>query len=207
MNLDRDYPAGAGGHALPAFSWAAVFAGATVTLACAFTLDLVGAGLGMSLSSPWLQTRASLAGFDPVAGAWTVAAGVVAVALGGYVAGRLRTHWFGVHADETHFRDTAHGLVVWALSTIVGVALTALVLAPYAVAMADASTAASLSETGALATGSSAGLAAHAERAAHIAAQASLFSAIGLFLGALAAGAAAALGGLQRDEAAARAVA
>jgi hypothetical protein len=33
--------------------------------------------------------------------------------------GRLRTRWVGVHSDEVFFRDTAHGLLVWALGTIV----------------------------------------------------------------------------------------
>lgn len=200
MSLDRDDPATTGGHALPAVSWAAVAAGAATTLATAFTLDMAGAAFGFSMASPWLQTRASLAGFDPASGAWAIAAGVAALALGGYVAGRLRTHWYGVHADETHFRDTAHGLLVWALSTLVGVALTATVLAPYAAAMADASMAIPMSSAG----DPTSTVVAQADRAAHIAAQAALFGAIGLFLGAFAAGAAAALGGLQRDEAAVR---
>ena len=204
MSLDRHDPADIGGHALSAVSWAAVFAGAATTLATAFTLDLAGAGFGLTMSSPWLQTRASLAGFDPVSGAWTLAAGVSALALGGYVAGRLRTHWRGVDAAETHFRDTAHGLLVWALSTIVGVVLTAMILAPYAAAMADVPVVVSMSSPGAPPSVLAAALSAHAERATHIAAQASLFGAVGLFLGAFVSGAAAALGGMQRDEAVVR---
>ena len=40
--------------------------------------------------------------------------------MGGYVAGRLRTRWVGVHTHEVFFRDTAHGFLAWALATVIG---------------------------------------------------------------------------------------
>jgi hypothetical protein len=40
--------------------------------------------------------------------------------MGGYVAGRLRTRWVGVHTHEVYFRDTAHGFLAWALATVIG---------------------------------------------------------------------------------------
>jgi hypothetical protein len=40
-------------------------------------------------------------------------------AVGGYVAGRLRTKWLGVHTDEVFFRDTAHGFLAWAFATLI----------------------------------------------------------------------------------------
>ena len=43
---------------------------------------------------------------------------VVASALGGYLAGRLRTKWAHLHTDEVYFRDTAHGLLSWATSVV-----------------------------------------------------------------------------------------
>lgn len=205
MSLDRDLVA-VDGHALPAVSWSAVFAGVAAALAAALTLDLLGAGFGFALAPPGLATHASLAGFTPAAGAWAVAAEVVALALGGYVAGRMRAHWRGVHADEAHFRDTAHGLLVWAVTTVVGAALTALVLAPYAASLSAASAPAVLelrpsASVTALIAPSPGELIAQAQRAANIAAQASFFGAVGLFLGAFIAAVAAALGGLQRDAA------
>lgn len=205
MSLDRADLAFADGHGLSAVSWSAVFAGATAALAAVVTLDLLGAGFGFSLASPWLETRASLAGFNPVSGAWALAAGAVASAFGGYVAGRLRRRWAGVHPDERHFRDTAHGLLVWGVSTLAGVALTALVLAPYAAALTDTATVIAVggSPTTVAAT-SVADAVAQAERLRHIAAQASFFGAVGLFLNAFVAAVAAALGGLQRDAAVAR---
>ena len=44
-------------------------------------------------------------------------------AVGGYLAGRLRTKWVGVHTSEVFFRDTAHGLITWAVATILVVAV------------------------------------------------------------------------------------
>jgi hypothetical protein len=38
--------------------------------------------------------------------------------MGGYVAGRLRIRWVGTHTHEVFFRDTAHGLVTWALAVV-----------------------------------------------------------------------------------------
>jgi hypothetical protein len=56
---------------------------------------------------------------------WLIVVQWISSALGGYLTGRLRTKWTGVHSDEVHFRDTAHGFLAWALAAI----LTAAVLA------------------------------------------------------------------------------
>src|ERR1035437_10215081 len=57
---------------------------------------------------------------------------IIAFAMGGDLGGRLRTQGGDVHTDEVYFRDTAHGLLVWA----VGVVLTAAFLASAAAAFA-----------------------------------------------------------------------
>lgn len=43
---------------------------------------------------------------------------MLASTVGGYLAGRLRTKWTGLHDHEIYFSDTAHGLIVWALATV-----------------------------------------------------------------------------------------
>jgi hypothetical protein len=48
-----------------------------------------------------------------------VIVGVMSSAIGGYVAGRLRTKWVGVHSNEVFFRDTAHGFLAWAFATLI----------------------------------------------------------------------------------------
>ena len=39
--------------------------------------------------------------------------------MGGYLAGRLRTKWTGIHSDEVYFRDTAHGFLAWSVALVV----------------------------------------------------------------------------------------
>ena len=53
------------------------------------------------------------------------ATAVIASALGGYISGRLRTRWLATPGDEVFFRDTAHGLLSWALATVMGAAFLA----------------------------------------------------------------------------------
>jgi hypothetical protein len=167
-----------------AISWSAVWAGAVVAVAASLLLTLAAAGLGWDTGFPGLASRSSLTGFSPHVGAAAIVIQVLSGMLGGYVAGRTRTIWTALHDDEAHFRDTAHGLIAWALATVGGVVIAALVLAPYAAG---------------LATGPAA-VPADPQRAAHIASQASLFIAIGMLLSAFVAAVAARIGGLRHEE-------
>jgi hypothetical protein len=100
-------------------SWAAVVGGAFVSAAISLILLALGTGFGFTAISPWsnLATTASIIGTTAIA--WLIATQIVSSALGGYLAGRLRTKWANVHTDEVYFRDTAHGLLVWALGLVV----------------------------------------------------------------------------------------
>ena len=40
-------------------------------------------------------------------------------AIGGYLAGRMRTKITGLHTNEVFFRDTAHGFLAWAFATLI----------------------------------------------------------------------------------------
>jgi len=172
----------------PAISWAAIWAGAAVAVASSIVLTLAAAGLGYTLALPALASRGSLLSFTPEVGAGAVVVQVLSAAFGGYIAGRLRITWVGVHDDESHFRDTAHGLIAWAVATIGGALLAALVLVPY------------FEQLAALSTPTAIALApANPERAANISAQSSLFMAIGMLLSAFVAAVAARLGGLQHE--------
>jgi hypothetical protein len=42
----------------------------------------------------------------------------LSAAAGGYIAGRLRQRWLATHTHEVFFRDTAHGLITWAVATL-----------------------------------------------------------------------------------------
>lgn len=101
-----------------AVSWGAVFAGAAVAAAVTLALMVLGAGFGLSIVSPWPGSGAGVTTF-----AITTAIGLIVIqwvssALGGYIAGRLRTRWTGLHTDEVAFRDTAHGFLAWCVATL-----------------------------------------------------------------------------------------
>ena len=104
-------------------SWAAVFAGAFVAAAFSLALLALGAGLGLVSVSPWSTNNASVTTFGILAAAWFIAAQLFASGVGGYIAGRLRTRWVGTHTDEVYFRDTAHGLLVWAVGAVISAML------------------------------------------------------------------------------------
>jgi len=113
-------------------SWAAVIGGAFVFASLGLILVSLGTGLGFSSVSPWSNMGASASTVGKAAIAWLILTQIIASALGGYLAGRLRTKWISVHTDEVYFRDTAHGFLVWA----VGVVITAALLASAATTLA-----------------------------------------------------------------------
>lgn len=108
-----------------AVAWAAVFAGALGAVAVSVILIELGLGLGFASISAWPNSGASLATLGVMGGVWLIFAQWVSAGVGGYLAGRLRTKWTGIHTDEVFFRDTAHGFLAWALGTVIGVLLIA----------------------------------------------------------------------------------
>ena len=111
--------------AVSAVSWAAVFAGALGAVAISFILIELGIGLGFSSTSAWPNSGASLGTLGIMGGVWLILVQWIASGTGGYLAGRLRTKWIGLHTDEVFFRDTAHGFLAWALGTVLGILLIA----------------------------------------------------------------------------------
>ena len=108
-----------------AVSWPAVIAGAFVASAFSLALVALGAGIGLISVSPWSANNPSVTTFGVLAAAWFIAVQLFASGVGGYLAGRLRTPWVRVHTDEVYFRDTAHGLLVWAVGAVISAALLA----------------------------------------------------------------------------------
>lgn len=106
----------------PGVSWGAVLAGAAAAAALSFILLILGVGLGLSSVSPW-SFNATAIGVSTIA--WLAFMQLAASGIGGYMAGRLRVKWSAIHTDEVHFRDTAHGLLAWAVATLLTVALLA----------------------------------------------------------------------------------
>ncbi|HYN12927.1 MAG TPA: hypothetical protein VET51_09835, partial [Burkholderiales bacterium] len=106
------------GPSASAVSWAAVFAGAAAAAALSLILLFLGTGLGLSSLSPWANEGASAKALGIGTILWVTFMQLAASALGGYMAGRLRTKWTDLRTDEIAFRDTAHGFLAWAVATL-----------------------------------------------------------------------------------------
>jgi hypothetical protein len=106
-------------------SWPAVAAGAIAS--CALTLILLsfGIGLGLSVVSPWSGSGVSATTFKIGTGLYLIVIAMLSSSIGGYIAGRLRSRWIGIHTDEVYFRDTAHGFLAWAFASVLGAVLLA----------------------------------------------------------------------------------
>ncbi|MGY4533344.1 hypothetical protein ACVW0Y_002474 [Pseudomonas sp. TE3786] len=104
-------------------SWAAVFAGAVAAAALSLILLLLGSGLGFAAVSPWADKGLSAQGLGISAIIWLAFTQLIAAAMGGYLAGRLRKRWTTLHNDEVYFRDTAHGFLAWGVATLVTASL------------------------------------------------------------------------------------
>ncbi len=121
-----------GAHPAPqasAVSWGAILAGAVAAAALSLILLILGTGLGLSSVSPWSHSGVSATTLGVSTILWVTLTQVLASGLGGYLAGRLRTRWLGVHTDEVYFRDTAHGFLSWAVALLATAALLSSVIA------------------------------------------------------------------------------
>jgi len=106
-----------------AVSWAAIAAGGIANGALTLVLLAFGSGMGLSAVSPWSNSGISVSTFQNGTGIYLIVAAMLASTVGGYVAGRLRTKWTGLHSEEVLFRDTAHGFLAWCFAVLLGSAV------------------------------------------------------------------------------------
>lgn len=107
----------------PGVSWPAALAGAAAAAALALALLVLGVGLGLSAVSPWAEHGISAGTLGMSTIAWLALTQIAASGVGGYLAGRLRSHWHRLQTDEVYFRDTAQGLLSWSIATLATAAL------------------------------------------------------------------------------------
>jgi hypothetical protein len=106
-------------------AWPAIIGGAFAAAALSLILIALGSGFGLASVSPWSNAGASAATFTVTTAMWLIVTQWLASGLGGYLTGRLRTKWVGLHTHEVFFRDTANGFLTWATATVIGAALLA----------------------------------------------------------------------------------
>lgn len=92
-------------------SWGAVFAGAAIALVMQIILNMIGLGVGLSAVDIAQGDTPSAGTLSIGAGIWWVISGIIAAALGGYIAGRLS----GKASEST---TAYHGLISWAVATL-----------------------------------------------------------------------------------------
>jgi hypothetical protein len=99
--------------------WSPIFAGAIAAAALAFVLHAFAGAIGLGVSSTAPTWRDASIGLWLLSGLYLILAALASYGLGGYIAGRLRSRWEeGLGADEIEVRDGGHGLLVWALATL-----------------------------------------------------------------------------------------
>ena len=106
-------------------SWGAVIAGGIASAALTLLLLAFGVGVGFSVISPWADQGVSATTFHIGSGLFLIAIAMLSSTVGGYLAGRLRMKWVSLNSNEVYFRDTAHGLLAWAVATVVSATLLA----------------------------------------------------------------------------------
>ena len=104
--------------------WGPIFAGAIAAAALALVLHAFAAAIGLAVSSTAPTWRDASIGLWLLSGLYLILTALASYGLGGYVAGRLRSHWEeGLGSDEIEVRDGGHGLLVWALATLLTAAV------------------------------------------------------------------------------------
>lgn len=106
--------------------WAAILAGTVLALAVSFLLISFGAGLGLSLTSPYRGEGVSAVWVAIAAAIWFAWVMVTGFGAGGYIAGRMRRRAGDATAPEVEARDGMHGLMVWATGALAGTVLATL---------------------------------------------------------------------------------
>jgi len=107
------------GSAPSAVAWPAIWVGAVVAVAVMLTLLVIGSGAGLASVSAWAHVGLSAVTATVAGAIWLLVVQWIGAGIGGYLTGRLRTKWAGTSHHEIFFRDTAHGFVAWALSTVI----------------------------------------------------------------------------------------
>jgi hypothetical protein len=97
--------------------WSAIIAGAIGASALAFVLHTFAGAIGVSLSSTAPTWRDASVALVLLSGLYLVLTALASYSFGAYLAARLRAPVAGA-TDDTEFRDGMHGLIVWALATL-----------------------------------------------------------------------------------------
>ncbi len=106
------------------FDWGAVIGGALIATALSFVLFAFGSAAGVASVSPYSWNNPFAMTLTMVGAAYVSVVMIGSFLVGGYFAGRYRRPAGAVAStEEGQSRDGAHGLLMWALALLVGVAV------------------------------------------------------------------------------------
>jgi hypothetical protein len=105
------------GGPLSYIHWGPVIAGAITAAAAAFVLHSFAAAIGLGVASTSPTWRDASFPLWFLSGIYLILVALVSYGAGGYLAGRVRSSW-KTGEDEIEFRDGTHGILVWALATL-----------------------------------------------------------------------------------------
>jgi hypothetical protein len=112
-----DGPVPMPGGPLSYIHWGPVIAGAVTAAAVALVLHSFAAAIGLGMASTAPTWRDASFPLWFLSGLYLILVALVSYGAGGYLAGRVRSSW-KTRDDEIEFRDGTHGILVWALATI-----------------------------------------------------------------------------------------
>ena len=109
-----------------------IFAGTVAAAALAFVLHSFALAIGLSVSSTAPTWRDASFALVFLSGLYLLLVAIASYAFGAYVAARMRARLTPATVDEVEFNDGMHGLIVWALATLLTglIALAALEALP-----------------------------------------------------------------------------
>lgn len=122
----------------PAYvDWSAVLAGTAIASAMSLLLYGFGSSIGLYVAQPWSNSGPSTTTISMAVILFAALAFIYSLGLGSYFAGRMRPR-YSLDLNEAQFRDGASGLIVWAVSLLIGALLTSNLIVGTADRVADA---------------------------------------------------------------------
>nr|WP_237180183.1 hypothetical protein [Rhodoplanes sp. Z2-YC6860] len=106
---------------LPRIEWGPVIGGAIAAAALVSVLQGFAAAIGLSVSSASPTWRDASFSLILLSGLYLLLTALASYAFGAYVAGRMRMRLGTGATSEIAFRDGMHGILVWALATLLAV--------------------------------------------------------------------------------------
>lgn len=122
----------------PYVEWGAIIAGAILASAIAFVLLTFGSAIGLTVTSPFKGEGLSGTALAVAIALWVLSVQIFSFIAGGYLAGRLRRRVPEATESEAEMRDAWHGLLVWAIGTLIGAYLATFAISGVAKGGAEA---------------------------------------------------------------------